>query len=404
MSLLVTVRIACRALLRNRLRSLLTMLGIIIGVAAVISMLSIGQGAQIAMQSSIEKMGTNTITISPGFRRGANRGADGTGNRLLEADWYAIAGLPLLQASSPVNGTYGTIVYGNTNWNCSVTGVAEEYDLITNWPAQSGRFFNEGEVRSGANVVLLGTQVRDELFGAADPVGSTVRIQNFPFTVIGVLVEKGDNSSGWGSMDNQVFVPYTTVRSKLTGSEQFSNIIVKAQEKEDIEDLQIVLKEILNTRHRVKNPEKNGFQTESSTEAIETAAESAKVFSYLLGGIASVSLLVGGIGIMNIMLVSVTERIREIGIRMAIGARGRDILAQFLIEAIVLSLMGGGLGVLLGLSISVFVASLAGWPAVISQGSIILAFGTSAFIGIFFGFYPALSASKLDPIEALRSE
>ena len=404
MNLWLTVRIACRALLRNRLRSLLTMLGIIIGVASVISMLSIGNGAQIAMRASIEKMGTNTISVEPGFRKGRNRGTAGMGSKLVEADWLALAGLPMIEASSPVDSTYGTIIYGNTNWNTEITGVAEQYDLITNWPLQSGRMFNEAEVRGGNNVVVLGTQVRDELFGAADPVGSMIRVQNFPFRVVGLLSEKGDSSGGWGSQDNRVLIPYTTLKAKLTGNERFDNIIVKAESADDVGDLQIIIKEILNTRYKIKDEENDGFQTESSAEATETAAESAKVFSYLLGGIASVSLLVGGIGIMNIMLVSVTERIREIGIRMAVGARGWDILSQFLVEAIVLSLIGGALGIILGTSISVGIAHLAGWPAVISQTSILLAFGTSAFIGIFFGFYPALSASKLDPIEALRSE
>ena len=404
MNLWFTVRIACRALLRNRLRSLLTMLGIIIGVASVISMLSIGNGAQYAMKASIEKMGTNTISINPGYRKGKNRGAEGMGTKLVEADWLSIAGLPGIVASSPEAYTYGSIVYGNTNWNTEIEGVSEQYDLITNWPLQSGRMFNEAEVRGGNLVVVLGTEVRKELFGAADPVGQTIRVGNFPFRVIGLLTEKGDNSGGWGSQDNRVLIPYTTLRARMTGNERFSNLIVKAETPDDVDDLAIIIKEILNSRYKVKDPEEDGFQSQTSAEATETAAESAKIFSYLLGGIASVSLLVGGIGIMNIMLVSVTERIREIGIRMAIGARGIDILSQFLVEAIVLSLIGGALGVALGTSIAVGIANMASWPAVISQSSILLAFGTSAFIGIFFGFYPALSASKLDPIDALRSD
>ena len=404
MNIWFTVRIACRALLRNRLRSLLTMLGIIIGVAAVISMLSIGNGAQMAMRASIEKMGTNTVTVEPGYRRSRNRGGEGSGGKLVEADWLIIAGLPMIEASSPECGTYGNLVYGNANWNTSIRGVAESYDLITNWPLDSGRMFNEGEVHGGNNVVVLGAEVKKELFGSADPVGQTIRIKNFPFLVLGVLSEKGENSGGWGSQDNRVLVPYTTIRSKLSGWDQFDSIIMKAKSADEVGDLAIIVEDILNQRYRIKDPDDGGFEAETSAEAIETAAESAKVFSYLLGGIASVSLLVGGIGIMNIMLVSVTERIREIGIRMAIGARGRDILSQFLVEAIVLSLIGGFLGVALGVSISVGIAHLASWPAVISQTSIALAFGTSAFIGIFFGFYPALSASKLDPIDALRTE
>jgi putative ABC transport system permease protein len=402
MNLAMVLRIAVRALLRNRLRSLLTMLGIIIGVAAVISMLSIGNGAKIAMQAQIEKMGTNTIEISKGYRRGRERGSASSATKLVEADWRLLSALPGVQASSPTCVARVTMVYGSANWNTRATGVGPDYLEITNWPMEEGRMFNEGEVRGSNNVVVLGLEVRKELFGAADAVGETVRIQNFPFKVIGVLTEKGSN--GWQSEDDRVLVPYSTVNDKLTGDDQLSSILLKATSRDAVDALELMAKALLNDKYRVQNPEEEGYQSDSSAEASETAAESAKLFSYLLGGVASVSLLVGGIGIMNIMLVSVTERIREIGIRMAVGARGMDILAQFLVEAIVLSLIGGALGVLLGTAISVGIASLAGWPAVISEGSILLAFGTSAFIGIFFGFYPALSASRLDPIEALRSE
>ena len=402
MTLGMIFRIAWRALLRNKLRSLLTMLGIIIGVAAVIAMLSIGNGAQAAITESINKMGTNTVEISPGSRRGPERGDEKAQRVLVEADWHTVSHLPGIQAGSPVTQTMSTLVYGRANWNTRVVGVGEEYLEVTSWPMESGRSFNSMEIRGSQNVVVLGQEVRNELFGAADPIGETIRIQNFPFKVIGLLSEKG-SSGGWMSEDNRVLVPYTTANDKIMGRDRLNNIILKAASADEVEDLGIMATALLNNKYNIEG-NAGGYNAETSAQANETAAASVKMFSYLLGGVASVSLLVGGIGVMNIMLVSVTERIREIGIRMAIGARGRDILAQFLVESIVLSLLGGALGIVLGVSISAKVAGLAGWPTIVSNSSIILAFGTSAFIGVFFGFYPALSASRLDPIEALRSD
>ena len=402
MNLFLTVRIAAKALLRNRLRSLLTMLGIIIGVAAVISMLSIGEGAQYSMKSQIEQMGTNTLEIYPGRRKGRNRGGDAGQRELKVADWLAVAGLPQIEASSPMIWTYGSLVFFQNNYNSEINGVGADYTIVTSWDMASGRMFNEAEVRGSHNVVVLGKQVKDELFGAADPVGETVRIQNFPFRVIGVLAEKGSN--GWRSEDDRVLVPYTTVMGKLNGSDRLSSLIFKAFSSDDVNELEIVVKDVLNNKYQIQDAETEGFRSSNSAEAIETSAASARIFSMLLGGVASVSLLVGGIGIMNIMLVSVKERTREIGIRMAIGARGRDILSQFLVESIVLSLIGGALGILFGVAISVGIAHLAEWPPTVSQTSILLAVGTSTAIGVFFGFYPALSASRMDPIEALRTE
>ncbi len=402
MTLGMIFRIAWRALLRNKLRSLLTMLGIIIGVAAVIAMLSIGNGAQAAITESINKMGTNTVEIAPGSRRGPERGDEKSQRVLVEADWHTVSHLPGIQAGSPVTQTMSTLVYGRANWNTRVVGVGEEYPEVTSWPLESGRIFNSMEIRGSQNVAVLGQEVRKELFGGADPIGETIRIKNFPFKVIGLLSEKG-SSGGWMSEDNRVLVPYTTANDKIIGRDRLNNIILKAASAGEVDDLGIMATALLNSKYNIED-NSGGFKAETSAQANETAAASVKMFSYLLGGVASVSLLVGGIGIMNIMLVSVTERIREIGIRMAIGARGRDILAQFLVESIVLSLLGGALGIVLGVSISAKVAGLAGWPTIVSNSSIILAFGTSAFIGVFFGFYPALSASRLDPIEALRSE
>ncbi len=378
------------------------MLGIIIGVAAVIAMLSIGNGAQLAVQERIQQMGTNTVFVWPGHRRGRSRGAEGSGVRLTPVDWKAVDALPEVVLSTPMMSGSAQMVYGSSNWSTSLNGVTPAYFEIMNWGTVEGRVFTESEVNSGANVIVLGSQVRDELFGAVDPVGTTIRVGNIPFRVIGVLETKG--GGGFRNRDNTALLPYTTFMRKVSGSDQIGSLVLQARSPDSVKDLEQIAVSVLNERYRIPDGQDGGFSAYNQAEASEMAGESTRIFTLLLGGIASVSLLVGGIGIMNIMLVSVTERIREIGIRMAVGARGRDILAQFLVESIVLSAAGGAIGILLGGGISFLIADLAGWPAVVSESSVLLAFGTSAFIGIFFGFYPALSASRLDPIQALRNE
>lgn len=398
----LTLRLALRALGRNTLRTVLTMLGIIIGVGAVIAMLSIGHGAKLAVEERIAGMGTNTVHVWPGFRRGRSRGAAGSGLRMTEADWKAVDALPEVLASCPIVSTSTSLVVGSANWTSTVTGTSPAYLEVRAWPLLSGRMFSESEVHAGANVVVLGSEVRKELFGSVDPVGQSVRIKNIPFRVIGVLIEKGN--SGFGSRDNSVLVPYTTHMRKLSRAEGLDYMSLQAARREDVKSLETLVVKFLNERHKVADPAVGGFGAFNMAEVSEAANESTRIFTLLLGGIASVSLLVGGIGVMNIMLVSVTERIREIGIRMAIGARGQDILAQFLVEAVVLSVAGGVIGIVLGMGVSHLISQIAQWPSVVSAQSIWLAFGTSVGIGVFFGFYPALSASRLDPIQALRSE
>ena len=330
----LTLRIALRALLRNKLRTALTMLGIIIGVGAVIAMLSIGNGAKLAMEERLSSMGTNAVHIFPGFRRGRNRGAAGSGMRLQVRDWEAVDALPEVLVSCPIVANSQTLVYGSANWNCSVMGTTPSYLQIRNWSLADGRMFSESEINAAANVCLLGAETRRELFGSAEPVGETIRINNMPFRVVGLLVEKG--SSGFGSRDNIVLVPYTTEMQKLSGQQHLDYLSVQAHGADGVEDLQEVVVNLLIQRYNVRDPENGGFGAFNVSEISKQVGESTRIFTLLLGGIASVSLLVGGIGVMNIMLVSVTERIREIGIRMAVGARGRDILSQFLTEAVVL--------------------------------------------------------------------
>jgi len=400
----MTFRIALRALMRNKLRTLLTMLGIIIGVAAVISMLSIANGARTNIQNSIASMGTNCVHVFGGSRsRGGARGGRGSGLQLKADDWRAVASLPTVAHACPsVNGQV-QVVNGSANWNTGFTGTTPEFLIVRSWPVARGRFFTDAEVRSGAQVVVVGKIVAEKLFGASDPLDKMIRVSNFPMQIIGIMDEKGE--TGWGQQrDDVILLPYTTAQRRLKGNLWINSISASARRADQVAALEEQVINLLKARYRVRAEEKDAFFAYNQAEASKQADESTRIFSVLLGGIASVSLLVGGIGIMNIMLVSVTERIREIGIRMALGARGVDILGQFLVEAVVLSLLGGLLGIALGAGVSYAVAKVAEWPAVISPASVWLAFGFSGFVGVFFGFYPAYQASKLDPIQALRNE
>lgn len=402
MSPVLILRVAFRALVSNKLRTLLTMLGIIIGVGAVIAMLSIGSGARYMIEKRIEMMGTNAVFVWPGHRRGRNRGAEGNEAKLTIDDWKAVSRLPEVAASAPIVVAGGELVNGSASWNTRVYGTTPTYAHQKNWQLAGGRFFNDREIQSGDNVVVLGYEVRKELFGSADPVGARIRLKNLPFRVVGHLTELG--SAGYGSRDNTVLIPYTTLMKKVQRRDSINYMSLTARSREEVKALETVATDFLNQRYNIEDPKNGGFGAFNQAEATEKADESTKILSMLLGGIASISLVVGGIGIMNIMLVSVTERTREIGIRMAVGARGWDILSQFLAESVVLSVLGGGLGVLLGVGISRIIASYAGWPPIVTMSSVMLAFGTSASIGVFFGFYPAFSASRMDPIEALRHE
>jgi len=400
----MTMRIAWRALLRNKVRTLLTMLGIIIGVAAVIAMLSIGNGARIAVQNRISSMGTNSVHIYGGSRpaSGARQGR-GTGIRMKPDDWRAIETLPTVAMACPVIEGPSQLVYGSANWGTRYTGSTPNYTTIRSWPIERGRMFTDAEVRASACVCLLGQEVAKKLFGATDPLDKTIRVGNLPFKVIGLMTEKGE--TGWGSSRDDIFiVPYTTAMRKLRGITTIDSISATAAREDQVSAVEEQIINLLKQRYNARPDDNDAFYAYNQAEIAKAAEESTKVFSTLLGGIASVSLLVGGIGIMNIMLVSVTERIREIGIRMAVGARGIDILMQFLVESVVLSVIGGAIGIALGIGVSVVVARLASWPAVISEASVLISFFFAAMVGVFFGFYPALQASKLDPIQALRHE
>lgn len=404
MSLFATVRIALKALNSSKMRTILTMLGIIIGVASVITMLSIGQGVSASVSDSINSLGTNALIIMPGQMQvgGVRQGAMDSQTLTVE-DFKAISReCPSIEYSSPVVRKMAQMVYGNQNWSTSTYGVNEEYEKIRNWPASSGGFFTSQDIKSGAKVCLLGKTVVDNLFGSQDPIGEMVRIKNVPFRVVGVLSAKGSGMSG--DQDDCALIPYTTAMKRISRVTYLNTIICSVVSKEKTQQGINEITELLRQRHNLLNNEESNFTIRSQADIAEVAAKTTGVLTLFLSAIAGVSLLVGGIGIMNIMLVSVTERIREIGIRLALGARGIDILMQFLTESIVLSLMGGITGIILGIILSRAIAYFAKWNTLVTLESILLAFLFSAGVGVFFGFYPAFSASKLDPIEALRHE
>jgi len=404
----MTMRIAFKALGRNKMRSGLTMLGIIIGVGAVIAMIAIGSGAKARIQEQIASMGSNLlIVLSGSATSGGFRWGSGSVPTLTVEDSKAIASeLSAVKYAAPVLQGVTQIVFGNQNWATVTFATTPEALLIRDWPVVKGRSLTQADVDGAAKVCLLGQTVADNLFGEMDPVGQIVRVKKFPFTVVGVLADKGQTT--WGQdQDDVVYVPLTTGQRLLFG-QQFPGMVrsvsVQATGPDTMKLAEEQITQLLRQRHRIRANQDNDFSVRNLTEAMSAAEESAKVMSILLGAIASISLLVGGIGIMNIMLVSVTERTHEIGIRMAVGARGRDILYQFLIEALVLSLIGGLVGIVIGVGASKLVSQFFKWPTLISINALLLSFSFAGGVGIFFGFYPARKAAQLDPIEALRYE
>ena len=403
-----TLRIAIRTIRINKMRSILTSLGIIIGVSSVIIMLAIGMGAQRSMAENMAKMGSNLLmvvtgtTTSGGIRMGA-----GSKQTLTYSDALDIQKkCPSVLAVAPYLSGTKQVVFGNQNWSTGIQGTTPNVMIVRDWGVEYGRSFSDEDVSNTTKVCLLGQTVAENLFGDLDPVGKTVRIEGMPFTVVGVLESKGQSGMGQ-DQDDTIMIPITTAQKKLIGVDfpgMVRHIMVKAVDENAVYTAQDEIKELLRERHRLGSKQEDDFTIRNLTQMMETAKESAKIMAILLGSIASVSLLVGGIGIMNIMLVSVTERTKEIGIRMAIGAKASDIRIQFLLESLLLSLMGGTVGVVLGILLAKFVEAFFDLPVYIAWWSLLLSFGFSGLVGVTFGYYPAYRASLLDPIEALRYE
>jgi len=397
-----TFRVSLRALRRNTMRSILTALGIIIGVAAVITMVSIGNGAKAMVEAQVAALGQNLITVMPGsFSSGGMRSGFGFSPTLFPEDFEAIANdVENIDGASPEVRDSQQVLANGLNWRTNVNGVGPDYPYVKNWPLTAGAMFSEQEVKSLAKVAVIGKVVAEQLFPTEDPVGQTIRIRNLPFRVIGVLGPKG--VTPWGSdQDDIVLVPYSSHMRRISRRTSVSSIQIQASTPETIDKVKVAVEDLLTQRRRGREPD---FIVRTQEELANTFTATNRTMTLLLACIASVSLIVGGIGIMNIMLVSVTERTREIGIRLAIGAHGRDVLTQFLIEAVLLSTMGGVMGVLVGVGASQLVAHYMGWPILVSSLSVIIAVGFSASVGVFFGFYPARKAAQLDPIDALRYE
>ncbi|GAB6272421.1 MAG: ABC transporter permease [Smithellaceae bacterium] len=403
-----TVKISLRALRVNKMRSALTMLGIIIGVAAVITMLAVGRGASNKISEQIATVGSNLIIVLPGSTTASGiRLGSGASQNLTRADAEAIKNeCSAVLTTAPILNGSAQIVYGNQNWATSVFGTDEGMLEVRDWPLSSGRNFYEQEIRSGAKICILGRTVVDNLFGNDDPLHKVIRIKKVPFVVIGVLESKGQSMMGQ-DQDDIIYVPVSTAQRNLFGRwfpGTVRSIMVKAGSTEELDRAETQIRELLRQRHRIGPDQEDDFTVRNLTQMLQMAEQASNVMALLLAAIASVSLLVGGIGIMNIMLVSVTERTREIGIRMAVGAKSWDIRLQFIIEAVILSLIGGLIGVLLGILAAEFLSFFAGWTILISTYSVVLSFGFSGLVGIFFGFYPAYKASLMNPIDALRHE
>ena len=410
MNFLAAVRSALRALAANTLRSILTMLGIIIGVAAVITMIAVGRGATERVQAQMKGLGANIMLVLPGgaTAAGVRQGAQ-TRSRLTEEDAAAIAReVPEVQVAAPSSRSTGQVVANNANWGTTIFGTTNDYLEAREWPLLAGRLFEEGEIAGSAKVALIGQTVAQELFGEMDPIDQVVRVKNVPVTIVGVLSRKGQNAMGQ-DQDDTLIIPISTFRNRVQGGtpgnvKRVWSISVKVREGQSMKVAEESIRELLRQRFKVQPGGDDTFTIRNLTEILQAQEESSRVMTLLLAAVAGISLIIGGIGIMNIMLVSVTERTREIGLRMAVGARGRDILTQFLVEAVTLSLIGGAIGVLLGALATWAVGSFAGWQVSMTAASVVLAAGFSGFVGIFFGYYPARRASKLLPIQALRYE
>ncbi len=407
MNLIAIIKVAARALGRNKLRTALTMLGIIIGVGAVIVLVSIGQGAQAMVLDQISSMGTNMMYVMPGNLNfgGASLGL-GAANTLTDDDVIAMEReVPTIAAASPVVNASGQLVFGNQNWFVRMQGANERFPQIRSWKVEQGDFFTDADVRSAARVIVLGKTVAEKLFPGLDPIGETIRVRNLPFRVVGVLAAKGQSMVGQDQDDTAV-IPYTTAQRKLLGQQipSINQAMVSAISQEATGVTQRQITDLLRQRHKIASGESDDFMVRNMTDAAQTFTQLTTIMTLLLGSIAAISLVVGGIGIMNIMLVSVTERTREIGIRMAVGARPNYVRLQFLTESLVLSLMGGLIGVLIGGGIAALVSRILGWPTLVSALSVLVSFAFATVIGIFFGYYPAHKAAALDPIEALRYE
>jgi putative ABC transport system permease protein len=406
MSPVMTTRIALKALARNKMRTALTMLGMIIGVSAVITLVALGSGAQMLIEEQIKAGGTNMVTIMAGnFTQGGVRGGVGAASSLKIEDVDAIKKeVADVQYIAPGVNLRAQVIAGNQNWSTRLEGTDVDFPLIRQWPVKYGAFFSPQDVSSASKVAVLGKTVSEQLFGPeVDPTGQMLRIRNQPFKVIGVMDTKGQAAMG-NDQDDTIFAPFTTVQKRLQGQQNIQNITISAASADSVTDVADAVAVVMRTQHKLLAGDPDDFTIRTQQEIADIRTATVDTMTNLLAGIAGVSLIVGGIGIMNIMLVSVTERTREIGIRMAIGAKGRDVLLQFLVEAVVISILGGGVGIALGFGMADLATRIWQFPTAVPPSAVAMAFGFSAVTGIFFGFYPARKAAALDPIVALRYE